>query len=310
LKDFVSGIRQSEGTSLKDKIKNGLTMIINVFWSIFYMVVQNDQIGAIFEIINSIVSLVNTIYDFYKLNEDEKDGWAWLQFLEDISPDLRTIMADIPNALKGVPGGTVPPGLNQVFGMIALVLDCIQVVLKLINAIGAVLKIQGQVEEAEQANKDMIAKKNIEGCKNQLGYLEYIMELDDDTSSSSKLLKTSSVDLSTGPLNKQIKKACQTSPLSCIQISYQAKNEPQRQIFKRDSDYKDMLYNMRRGPVQSFVISNTFANDDSFISNAYRVVTRTFMNMNNILYCKGCRNNIIIRHICLYARQTDSSMPA
>jgi len=295
LKGFVDGFR-SDGTSLKDKLKNGLQAAIVVLWGVFYILLKNDHAAAIIEIINSIVGIVNTCYDFFKGNQ-QHDLWDWLQFLEDLSPDLRTVMADIPNATN------TAAATNQIFGMIALVLDCVQVVLKLINAIGAVVKVKGQVADAEQANKEMTTKKIIEGCKNQLGYLDYIMDLDKDTQSISKELLKTNQNLSTGALNKKIKKACQTSPLSCVQMTYQAKEKPTQQIFPENTEYKDMLYNMRRGPVHNFVISNTFANDDSFMSNAYRVVTRTYMNMNNILYCKGCRNNIVIRHICLYDRQ-------
>jgi len=129
------------------------------------------------------------------------------------------------------------------------------------------------------------------------------MKINKEDSSDKKIIDASSVDISQGPLNLSIRKTCQTSIFSCLKVQYKNENVATGKIFT-DAEYKDLLYNFRRGPIQSIVISRNFQYDDDFMRNGYRVMTRTYMNMNNILFCRSCENNIVIKAICFYDRKT------
>jgi hypothetical protein len=283
----------------RNLILQTLGYFITNIWSICYMF-ANDTVAAVMEIIASVVAIAQTVMDFK--SQPNKTFWDWSKLFENLAPSFRTIVADIPNAFLGGSDRA-----NEVCGIIALVLDSIQVLLKLVNSIGGVYATYKQSQEAQKAYKEINAAKLIEQCEVQNNYLEYILKIKETDSSDRKLLENKSINISgETPLNTAVRKSCQTSLLTCLEIQYNSL-ESAGKIFS-DQEYKDLAYNFRRGPIQNIIISRSFQYDDDFFKHGFKVATRDYMNMNNVMFCKGCKNNVVISHMCLYGRGSPQTL--
>ena len=246
------------------------------------------QAGAIMEIIAHVLYAIGKIVKYFEDNPREADWATRLEFAEDIIPDFRQIIADLPGALNS-------DAMAEVCGWIALVLDLIQSLLGIANGVIKLVKVHRLNSEQKEAFKIANKKMILNQCKSNVNYMVKIVQTAKSTASGESFEKTEEFSLAKN--KDQAYKICSSSVYTCLNFDTIEMSLSRKRIFT-DGDYNNLILGFKIGPISDISVSTTFQQDDEFIKIGYKIATRKMMNMNNVVFCRTCRNNTIIVGIC------------
>ena len=266
--------------------------LIQVIMKIFSRFMGQQMIGWV-GLVTSTLNIIKQVKMFHFKYDDipsDEKTYEWIQFFEAVVPLTRLIIINIPKAF-GIKDA-------RIFGIIALTLDGIISIIKILSRAYGFIKLNKQKQEIEGINYEkMLNEKETEYCTQEINYIDEIMKLQSESAPESSASVVNADD------KIKLVKNCKMSPNTCLYLDYNNKinNSESSRIYSEDL-YKDLLYSSSIGPIDDIVISNNYETDEELQNFGYKIARRSFTNMNNLLYCKGCYNKKIVTNICLRKR--------